>query len=112
MIYAKINPVASIVRQINPFSATTVTADTMTAIARPYVLGADKTRFEVKYGNVTLDQNNVVTKFQDVLNNECVLTSEQLSGWGTDDTAVLQVIATTLNVSVTEILSGNTRNIF
>lgn len=110
MIYAKINPVATIVKQINPFSATTITADTMTAIARPYILGADKTRFEVRYGNVTLNESNVVTKFNDVLNSECTLTSQQLSGWGADDTIVLSKIAETLNVTVTEFLSGNTRN--
>jgi len=112
MIYAKINPIATVVRQINPFSATTVTADTMTAIARPYILGADKTRFEVKYGNVTLDQNSIVTKFTDVLNSECILTSQQLSEWGADDSTVLHAIATSLNISVTEILSGTSRNMF
>jgi hypothetical protein len=98
--------------QINPFSATTITADTITAIARPYILGSDNTKFEVKYGNVILDEHNIVTKFNNILNGECVLTDQELVGWGIDDSIVLTAIATKLNVSVVQILSGNTKNIF
>ena len=112
MIYAKINPVATKVERIAPFSSTTITADTITAIARPYILGSDKTRFEVKYGNVTLDENNIVIKFNNILSSESILTSEQLSTWGSDDSVVLNIIATSLGTSVTEILSGATRNMF
>ena len=111
MIYAKINPVATMVQQINPFSSTTITADTMTVIARPYILGADKTRFEIKYGIVTLNNENLVTNFKNILNSDCTLTSDQLSDWGNDDTVVLNIIASNLGVSITEVLSGNTKNI-
>ena len=112
MIYAKINPVATKVEQITPFSIKTLTADTMTAIAKPYILGSDKTRFEVKYGIVTLNENNIVTKFENILTSECILTSNQLSGWGVDDSLVLTTIAENFGISVTEILSGNTKNMF
>ena len=111
MIFATINPVASKIEQANPFSATTITADTITALARPYRLGADTVRFEVQFGTVTVE-NNVVTSFNHVMSLESILTESQLSGWGTDDSIVLQAIATNLGANVVGILTGTTNNLY
>ena len=60
MIFAQINPVASITQQTTPFVQTTVTGSYMTAIARPYALGSEKVNFQVNYGNVTFDESGSV----------------------------------------------------
>lgn len=101
MLYAKINPPASRVDQSNPFGAPkTVVADYMTAMARPYALGAKRTRFEIQYGNVTLNSDGYVTNFSQMMSGEIVLTAEQLSSWGSDDSVVLQIIASSVGTSI------------
>ena len=112
MIFAKINPPASKIEQTNPFSATTITADTITALARPYRLGSESVRFEVQFGTVTLDSNNVVTNFKHVMSLESILNDAQLNGWGTDDSVVLHAIAANLGANIVTILSGTTSNVF
>ena len=111
MIFAKINPAAARVNQIDPFTSTTVTGSYMTAIARPYALGAKETRFEVKFGQVEFDENNQVTRYQDVVSSGLTMTSEELANWGSDDSAVLSAIASKLKVTIEEVVSGSL-NIF
>jgi len=107
MLYAKINPAATRVEQNSPFGAPkTTTADYMTAIARPYTLGATRTRFEIQYGSVTLDNNGYVKNFGQVMNGEAVLTADQLSTWGTDDSIVLHLIAEAVGTTVESVVSN------
>ena len=114
MIFGKINPVATKVVQQTPFTTTTITADTMTAIARPYRLGENQTRFEVIFGNVTNNNNNneINFNFTPVINSEVTLNSTQLSNWGQDDSVVLNLIAGTLGTNIVSVFSGKTNNIF
>jgi hypothetical protein len=79
----------------------------MTAVARPYKLGAASTKFEVMYGNITQDSTGNVTAFQRIMQQEVTLTSDQLTTWGLDDSAVLYVIATQIGTTVTGIVSGS-----
>jgi hypothetical protein len=100
MLYAKISPAAEKLEQVTPFSAVTQTANYMSALARPYGLGADVVNFEVLFGNVTFDENNQPIRFRNVLSSSLKLTADQLQNWGIDDSVVLQQIALILGVSI------------
>lgn len=112
MLVAKINPSASFAKQENPFSATTVTADSITVLARPYLLGANEVNFEVVFGNVTpaVEAAEGVeaksAQFQQVANHMVVLTKEELASWGTDDAVAMEAVAAKLGTTVvsTELL--------
>ena len=67
MIFGKIDPVATVVQQTNPFGGTTVTGSYMSALARPYALGANAVNFQVIYGNCLFDSGSgEVVGFQQV----------------------------------------------
>lgn len=100
MIYAKITPAAERIVQITPFSAETQTADYMSALARPYGLGSTSVSFEVLFGNVILDENNQPKRFQNVVSSNLVLSGDQLQSWGTDDSVILQQIASILGITI------------
>lgn len=100
MLYAKITPAAEKISQVTPFSAVTQTADYMSALARPYGLGSNSVNFEVLFGNITLDENNQPVKFQNVVSSNLTLSGDQLQSWGTDDSVVLQQIASILGVTI------------
>ena len=112
MLVAKINPSASFAKQENPFSATSVTADSVTVLARPYLLGASEVNFEVVFGNVTpaVEAAEGVeakpAQFQQVANHMITLTKEELASWGTDDVVAIEAVASKLGTSVvsTELL--------
>ena len=53
MLVAKINPVGKLAKQDNPFEVSSIEANSIVALARPYVLGTTKeVAFEVAFGNV------------------------------------------------------------
>jgi N6-adenosine-specific RNA methylase IME4 len=107
MIFATINPAATQVQNKGPFGEpTVVSASAMTAMARPYKLGTDKTKFEILYGNVVMGATGVIA-FERVTQQEVTLTSDQLSTWGSDDATVLHIIATQVGTTVTDIVSGS-----
>jgi hypothetical protein len=100
MLYAKITPAAEKIEQVTPFSSVTQTADYMSALARPYGLGSESVNFEILFGNITFDENNQPVRFQNVLSSNLRLTEQQLQNWGTDDSVVLQQIASILGVTI------------
>lgn len=104
MLYAKISPVATFTQQTSPFTAPDSTiAEYITAIARPYQVGAPSTRFEIQYGNiVSNEQANVVEVFTTLSNSNVELTAEELASWGTDDTVLLSIIATKIGTSAVD----------
>jgi len=112
MIFAKISPVATIVRQEGPFSSSSVTGSYMTAAARPYVLGSEEVRFQISYGEVVLDENGAVTDFKQIADSEVSLSGAQIAGWGTDDTVILNEIAAVNSLTISEIVSGSVNNRF
>ena len=110
MLYAKINPKATFIKQEGPFTAPiTVEADYLTAIARPYVPGAPKTNFEVQFGTAVLDEAGVVVSIKNVSTSSIVLTAEELADWGVEDSSMLTPIAAKLGTSVESIIdvAGN-----
>jgi hypothetical protein len=108
MLYAKISPVATITKQITPFEVETITADYMTAIARPYGAGATKVNFEVVFGTITLDEAGVPASFNRLSTSNTTLLSTQLSGWGVDDSVLLTTIAVEMGTVATEFVTINT----
>ena len=102
MIIAKITPTASKITQVTPFSSVTKSLDYMTAIARPYVAGASETGFQVTFGTVEVDNEGKIIKFNNETNERLVLTSEELSTWGTNDETLLNIIADKIKVTISK----------
>jgi hypothetical protein len=106
MLVAKINPAASFAKQENPFTTTTVSADSISVLARPYLLGGKEVNFEVVFGNVTpaVEAAEGVeakpAQFQQVANHMVTLSKDELANWGTDDVAAMEAVATKLGASV------------
>lgn len=107
MIFAQINPVASIVQQTSPFVQTVLTGSYMTAIARPYALGSDQVNFQVNYGNITFDESGSIISFQQIFNNNITLSGTTITNWGTNDAAILTAIAELQGTSVVAVVSGS-----
>jgi hypothetical protein len=99
MLVAKINPAGKLAKQDNPFEVSTIEANNIVALARPYVLGTNKdVVFEVAFGNVV--ENEEGTKsFVSLFSSEAVLTQEELGEWS-DDLSVLNAIATKMGTSI------------
>ena len=110
MLYAKINPKASFVKQEGPFTAPiTVEAEFLTALARPYVPGALQTNFEVQFGNAVLNEEGVVVGINTLSSSNLALTAEELANWGVDDSALFEAVAVKLGTSVVSVIdiAGN-----
>lgn len=104
MLFAKVSPQAQVLTQVSPFSSVTRNVEYMSAIARPYPLGAESVNFEVLFGDVTFDENENPVMFQNVVTYNVTLESNQLSGWGVDDSYVLNQLASVLGTSVVSTL--------
>lgn len=105
MLIAKINPPAIKVVETSPFTSTSTNLEYMTAIARPYIPGAPSTNFQIQFGSVNLDENNVVVGFNNETNSQLTMTSEELGTWGISDDVLLNLIATKLGVSILETIN-------
>jgi hypothetical protein len=110
MLIAKINPPAIKIVESSPFTSTTINLEYMTAVARPYIPGASSTNFQIQFGNVVLDGNNVPVKFNNESNTQLSMTSEELITWGVNDNVLLELIATKLGVSILEIVDVSGSN--
>jgi hypothetical protein len=110
MLYGKITPTAQIVQQITPFSSTTIEANYMTALARPYGIGSTVVNFEVLFGITNTNENNEVVGFERLDSYQVTLSGDDLSTWGIDDTVVLQKIAAKLNVTVSDFITIDGNN--
>jgi hypothetical protein len=100
MLFAKILPAAQKIIQSTPFESTIVTADYMSALARPYSLGANKVNFEVIYCTITFDENQNPIKFDTVTSSNVILQNSQLQGGGSDDSFILQQLASSLSITI------------
>jgi hypothetical protein len=108
MLLAKISPAAKQIVQTSPFESSEVTAEYMSALARPYALGASKVNFEVVFGNLVESpkpgSEEVAQQLVRVTNANVQLEGEELASWGTDDSVVLSAIAAKLGTSVVSTL--------
>lgn len=113
MIFGKIDPIATVVQQTTPFSAQTITGSYMTALARPYALGAYQVNFQVLYGNCTFnEETGLVTNFQQVFSDNVTLSGSTITTWGENDSVILQALAAQQGTTVTEVVSGTTNTFF
>ena len=108
MIFAKIDPVLSIATQNNLFSQDTqfITASNLVARANKYDLGSEKVSFEIMFGECIYESGSIVD-FQHIHSERIELDGDTIANWGTDDSVILQAIATEKGTSVSEILSGS-----
>lgn len=102
MIIAKLNPGISIIQQESPFTAPkTETYNWITAIVQRYVAGANKANVNLLYGTVEMNEfGTLPVSFRRVSSATVELTAEELSTWGTDDVALLQILATKLSLTI------------
>lgn len=108
MLLAKISPAAKQIVQTSPFESSEVSAEYMSALARPYALGASKVNFEVVFGNLVESPKpgteEVSQNFVRVTSANVELQGEELASWGTDDSVVLSALAAKLGTSVVSTL--------
>lgn len=122
MLLAKISPEATFTSQAGPFAQPTIiTAEYLTALARPYIAGASQTNFEVIFGSYVpviagVEASEGVeaiqaqpAQFIRVQSSQIVLSAEELASWGTDDSILLEAVASKLGTSVigTVTVQGN-----
>lgn len=106
MIFAKINPVATVPVQEGPFIVNSITGSYLTATANQYPLGANKVNFRIVYGECVIEEGTVVG-FNQVYGDFVELSGSEVENWGTDDSYVLNIIAQKQGTSVVEIVSGS-----
>jgi len=102
MIVAKISPSASFVKQVGPFAQPqTEFFEYFAVFARPYIAGSAFTNFEVQFGTCSQPVNSgELPVFNRSESTNIVLSSEELSTWGTDDTILLNLVAGKMGTSV------------
>jgi hypothetical protein len=102
MIIAKLNPGISVTNQNSPFeSPVAVTYDWMTTVVQRYIPGASNYNVNLVYGTVTMDGTGTIpTKFKRVGAAPVELTAEEISTWGTNDTVLLEIVATKTNLTI------------
>ena len=113
VLSAKISPSVKVAsEQKNVFQQPSIVdCPYMVAIARPYALGSDVTRFEIHFGIIettpepenkiittTEPQSKEVFRMQTGTNVE--LTKEELASWGENDEACLNIIAQKLGTTI------------
>jgi hypothetical protein len=99
MLVAKINPSGKLAKQDNPFEVSTIEANNIVALARPYLLGTNKdVTFEVAFGNVVEGEDGKKS-FASLFSTEAVLTQDELGLWN-DDLMIVTKIATKLGTTV------------
>ena len=104
MIIAKLtHPIIKTYHGLN-FSTITVSGSYLTANTQEYILGAPFSSFMCRVGTLEYDESGLAKYFKDFSRNKVILTSEELSNWGTDDTACLEAIVTKLGLEVEEYL--------
>lgn len=73
----------------------------MVAIARPYALGSDVTRFEIHFGIIeTTPEPESKEVFRMKTGTNVELTKEELASWGENDEACLNIIAERLGTTI------------
>lgn len=108
MIFGKISPVLSLATQDTLFNPAPefVTGSYMTAVADNYPLGANRVNFRVSYGNCKFESGSVVS-FKVVHSDNVLLSGSAIETWGTDDSVILNAIATQQGTTVTQIVTGS-----
>ena len=99
MLLGKLQNKATKVFQVSAFETKTETADYM-VVKADFTIGASKVKFDVRFGNII--EENGSERFDILLRDNIFLTNEELSSWGTDDSVVLDLIASKFNNTIIE----------
>jgi hypothetical protein len=102
MLFGKISPQAVIPQMISPFEQGELVVEYITAIAAPYILGANTVDFQVMYVNPVYNENNVVVSYTVYHQVQVRLSGLAIEDWGTDDTSVLAAIAAEQGATITQ----------
>ena len=102
MLFGKISPQAVIPQMISPFEQGELVVEYITAIATPYILGANAVDFQVMYANPVYNEENVVISYNVYHQVQVRLSGTAIEDWGTDDTTVLSAIAAEQGTTITE----------
>jgi len=105
MLLGKLATPALKVVQNGVFNTTSIPAEYMVVSTVRFVIGEDKTDFELRFGNVIIEDEK--ERFDIVLRENISLTSEELATWGTDDGVLLDIIATKLDTTITKKVQTN-----
>jgi hypothetical protein len=110
MLFGKIDPVLSLATQDTLFNPSPefITGSYMTAVANQYPLGANEVNFRVYYGNFIFEEESVVG-FQTVHADNVVLSGSAIANWGTDDSTILNAIATEQGTTIVETVNSGIR---
>ena len=100
MLLGKLATPAMKVVQNGVFDATSIYAEYMVVSARKFVIGAKNVSFEIRFGNVLLE--NEQERFDIVLREYITILSEDLVTWGIDDSILLDIIAAKLGTTLIE----------
>lgn len=100
MLLGKLETPAVKVYQNGAFSTTAASADYMVVSTRNYIIGSDKSSFELRFGNIITE--NKEERFDILLRENIEMTSSDLATWGTDDSVLLDLIAAKLGTTITE----------
>ena len=100
MLLGKLGTPATKTYEISPFETKTVEAWYMVAKAERYVIGDPKIEFELRFGNLKIE--NGKQEFDVLTRSKLELTNEELASWGTDDSIVLDLVAAKLGNTITE----------
>lgn len=105
MILGKLATPALKVVQTGAFTTESIPAEYMVVSTQRFIIGEDVTSFELRFGNVIIE--NEEERFDIVLRQILEMTSDELSTWGTDDSILLDIIATKLGAVITEKVNKN-----
>lgn len=100
MLLGKLTTPATKIYQSGAFNTTTATAEYMIVSTQRFVIGEDKVDFEIRFGNIIVE--NGTERFDNLLREFITMTSSELATWGTDDSVLLDLIATKLGTSLTD----------
>lgn len=103
MLLGKLASPAVKVYQNGAFSTTATNADYMIVSTQRFVIGEDKVSFELRFGNIIIE--NEKERFDVLIRENLQMTSDELATWGTDDSVLLDLIATKLGATLTEKLT-------
>ena len=99
MLLGKLQNKATKVFQVSAFETKNVTADYMIVKAN-LAIGADVVGFDVRFGNIIEEDGK--ERFDILIRDGIKLKAEELISWGTDDTVVLDLIASKYNNTIIE----------
>jgi hypothetical protein len=105
MLLGKLATPATKVYQNGAFNTTVSTAEYMAVSTQRFVMGLDVTDFELRFGNIIIEDEN--ERFDILLRENISMTSDELSTWGTDDGVLLDLIATKIGTTITEKIIKN-----